>query len=72
MKNDYQIGRYEDLHPPDGPLLPMGKMDDVRKAVTMDAKRPGDLVYVLGNTCRNWAARSGTPSKVPSETGFPR
>ena len=28
----------------------MGKMEDVRKAVTMDAKKPGDLVYVLGET----------------------
>ncbi|MBN2397552.1 MAG: phosphoribosylformylglycinamidine synthase, partial [Deltaproteobacteria bacterium] len=28
----------------------MGKIDDVRKAVTMDAKKPGDLVYVLGVT----------------------
>jgi phosphoribosylformylglycinamidine synthase len=28
----------------------MGKINDVRKAVTMDAKGPGDLVYVLGET----------------------
>jgi phosphoribosylformylglycinamidine synthase len=28
----------------------MGKIEDVRKAVTMDAKQPGDLVYVLGET----------------------
>jgi phosphoribosylformylglycinamidine synthase len=25
-------------------------MDDVRKAITMDVKRPGDLVYILGET----------------------
>jgi len=27
-------------------------MEDVRKAVTMDVKKPGDLVYVLGRTYR--------------------
>lgn len=27
-----------------------GKIDDVGKCVTMDVKRPGDLVYVLGET----------------------
>ena len=28
----------------------MGKIEDARKAVTLDAKRPGDLVYILGET----------------------
>ncbi|MBE0555924.1 MAG: phosphoribosylformylglycinamidine synthase, partial [Proteobacteria bacterium] len=28
----------------------LGKMEDVRKAVTMDAKKAGDLVYALGTT----------------------
>jgi phosphoribosylformylglycinamidine synthase len=28
----------------------VARIDDVRKAVTMDAKGPGDLVYVLGMT----------------------
>jgi phosphoribosylformylglycinamidine synthase len=28
----------------------IGKIDDVRRCVTMDAKRPGDKVYVLGVT----------------------
>ena len=28
----------------------IGKIDDVRTATTMDVKRPGDLVYVLGLT----------------------
>ena len=27
-----------------------GKIDDVRKCVTMDVKKPGDLVYILGLT----------------------
>jgi len=28
----------------------IGKIDDLRKAVSMDAKAPGDLVYLLGQT----------------------
>ncbi|MBW2689921.1 MAG: phosphoribosylformylglycinamidine synthase, partial [Deltaproteobacteria bacterium] len=28
----------------------IGKIEDLRKAVTMDAKAPGDLVYLLGQT----------------------
>ena len=27
-----------------------GKIDDVRKCITMDVKKPGDLVYILGMT----------------------
>ncbi len=34
--------------PPTVLISALGKMDDVRKAVTMDAKRAGDRVYVLG------------------------
>jgi phosphoribosylformylglycinamidine synthase len=28
----------------------IGRMEDIRKAVTMDVKRPGDIVYLLGKT----------------------
>lgn len=50
MKNDYQIGETKISIPPTLLFSTIGKMDDVRKAVTMDAKSPGDLVYVLGAT----------------------
>jgi len=50
MKNDYQIGDTKISIPPTLLFSVMGKIDDVRKAVSMDAKRPGDLVYVLGLT----------------------
>ena len=50
MKNDYLIGTTKISIPPTVLFSAMGKIDDVRKAVTMDAKRPGDLVYVLGET----------------------
>lgn len=50
MKNDYAIGNIKISIPPTLLFSIIGRMEDVRKAVTMDAKRPGDLVYVLGVT----------------------
>jgi phosphoribosylformylglycinamidine synthase len=50
MKNDYLIGNTKISIPPTVLFSAMGKIDDARKAVTMDAKRPGDLVYILGET----------------------
>jgi len=52
MKNDYQIGEVKISIPPTLLFSTLGKMEDVRKAVTMDVKKPGDLVYVLGKTFR--------------------
>jgi phosphoribosylformylglycinamidine synthase subunit PurSL len=50
MKNDYFDGVTKISIPPTVLFSVIGKMDDVRKAVTMDVKRPGDLVYLLGKT----------------------
>ena len=50
MKNDYQIGDTKISIPPTILFSVIGKIADVNRAVTMDAKRPGDLVYVLGTT----------------------
>jgi phosphoribosylformylglycinamidine synthase II len=50
MKNDYIIGDTKISIPPTLLFSTMGKIEDVRKAVTMDAKHEGDLVYVLGVT----------------------
>ena len=52
MKNDYQIGDTKISIPPTLLFSVIGRIEDVRKAVTMDAKREGDLVYVLGETHR--------------------
>ncbi|MBU2261402.1 MAG: phosphoribosylformylglycinamidine synthase, partial [Proteobacteria bacterium] len=52
MKNDYQIGDVRISIPPTLLFSTLGKMEDVRNAVTMDAKKAGDLVYVLGKTFR--------------------
>lgn len=50
MKNDYMIGDRKISIPPTVLFSVMGRMDDVRRAVTMDVKRPGDLVCLLGVT----------------------
>jgi phosphoribosylformylglycinamidine synthase len=50
MKNDYQIGGRKISIPPTVLFSTIGKIDDVRKAVTMDVKKPDDRVYVLGMT----------------------
>jgi phosphoribosylformylglycinamidine synthase len=50
MKNDYQIGDTKISIPPTLLFSTIGKIEDVRRAVTMDAKQPGHLVYVLGET----------------------
>ncbi len=50
MKNDYQIGDTKISIPPTVLFSVIGKIADARKAVSMDVKRPGDLVYLLGDT----------------------
>lgn len=71
MKNDYQIGDTKISIPPTLLFSTIGKIEDVRTAVTMDAKQPGDLVYVLGETYNElggseWFAMHGyTGNNVP-------
>jgi phosphoribosylformylglycinamidine synthase len=50
MKNDYQIGKLKISIPPTVLYSVIGKIKDVRRVVTMDAKCPEDLVYVIGET----------------------
>jgi phosphoribosylformylglycinamidine synthase II len=50
MKNDYAIGATRISIPPTLLVTAVGQLDDARSAVTMDAKRPGDVVYVVGET----------------------
>jgi len=50
MKNDTLLGDTKISIPPTVLFSIIGKIDDVRKAVTADCKRPNDLVYVLGMT----------------------
>jgi phosphoribosylformylglycinamidine synthase len=50
MKNDYIAGDIKISIPPTVLFTVVGKIQDVRRAVTMDVKAAGDLVYVLGMT----------------------
>jgi phosphoribosylformylglycinamidine synthase II len=71
MKNDYLIGDTKISVPPTVLISALGKIEDVRKAVTMDAKKPGDLVYLLGETrdelggSEYYASRGFIGNKVP-------
>jgi phosphoribosylformylglycinamidine synthase len=50
MKNDYLIGETKISIPPTVLFSVVSVIEDVRRCVTMDAKRSGDWVYVLGET----------------------
>ena len=71
MKNDYMVGSVKISIPPTLLFSVVAKIQDVSKAVTMDAKKPGDLVYLLGTTYdelggSEYAARLGfVGNRVP-------
>ncbi len=71
MKNDYKVGKYRISVPPTVLFSAIGKIDDVEKCVTMDAKTPGDSVYVLGVTreemggSQYFAMHGGVGNSVP-------
>jgi phosphoribosylformylglycinamidine synthase len=50
MKNDSRRGGKKISIPPSVLISAIGKIDDVRRAVTLEAKAAGDLVYVIGQT----------------------
>ena len=50
MKNDYKIGGTKISIPPTVLFTAAAILDDVAKCVSMDVKRPGDLLYLLGDT----------------------
>jgi len=50
MKNDYHVGDVKISIPPTLLFSVIGKVGDVRRCITMDAKNSGDFVYVLGAT----------------------
>jgi len=71
MKNDFFDGVTKISIPPTVLFSVIGKMEDVRKSVTMDVKRPGDIVYLLGKTSfelggsEYYAAKGFTGNRVP-------
>ncbi len=50
MKNDYYGADMKHSIKPTLLVTVLGKIDDVRKAVSMDFKAPGDNIYLLGET----------------------
>jgi phosphoribosylformylglycinamidine synthase len=50
MKNDTHMGGVKISIPPTLLFSAVGRVSDVKKAMTPDAKRAGDAVYVLGET----------------------
>ena len=50
MKNDSTVGGRKISIPPTVLFSTVAPMRDIRKAVTLDVKAPGDIVYVLGVT----------------------
>jgi len=50
MKNDFYDGAVKISIPPTLLFSVIGRIEDIRKAVTLDVKRPGDIVYLLGKT----------------------
>jgi phosphoribosylformylglycinamidine synthase len=50
MKNDYKIGDTKISIPPTVLFTAAAIIEDVNKAVSMDVKRPNDVVYLLGDT----------------------
>ncbi|MBI2378865.1 MAG: phosphoribosylformylglycinamidine synthase [Deltaproteobacteria bacterium] len=50
MKNDFVSGRTKISVPPTVLYTMVAKLDDVRRVVTSEWKRPGDRIYLLGAT----------------------
>jgi phosphoribosylformylglycinamidine synthase len=50
MKNDFMAGAVKISVPPTVLFSVLGKISDARKAVTMDCKAPGDLIFIVGIT----------------------
>ena len=71
MKNDFYDGSTKISIPPTLLFSVIGKIEDAKKAVTMDVKRPGDLVYLLGETAAElggseyFAAKGYLGNRVP-------
>jgi len=73
MKNDYiGPGGIKISIPPTILISVIGRMEDARKAVTMDIKKPGDLIYLLGTTKRELGASEYLASYGLASTCVPK
>jgi len=69
MKNDSTRGGVKISIPPTLLVSVIGVMDDVNRAVSLDAKRFGDLVYVLGTTRSELGASEYLAMRGETERG---
>ena len=70
MKNDYHHGDVRISIPPTLLFTVLGQIPDAARAVTMDFKRPGETVYLVGRTAEElggseYFALLGEPGGVP-------
>ncbi len=72
MKNDTMLGDTKISIPPTVLFSVIGKIDDVRKAVTADCKRPNDLVYMVGMTRSELGGSEYFASKNLVGNGVPK
>ncbi len=72
MKNDYSVGDTKISIPPTLLVSAVGQVEDVENAVTMDAKKPGDQVYVVGTTYNDLGASHYLAQMACEEGSVPR
>jgi phosphoribosylformylglycinamidine synthase len=71
MKNDYRIGAVSISIPPTLLFSLVAKVPDVRKAVTMDFKEGGNLIYCIGTTYPELGASEYALMKNVKDTTVP-
>jgi len=72
MKNDYRIGDVKISIPPTLLFSLVAKVPDVRKSVTMDLKKPGNLIYMLGTTYRHMGSTEYALLKNSADDSVPQ
>jgi phosphoribosylformylglycinamidine synthase II len=71
LYNEYETGKESICIPPTLLISAMGVMNDISKAVSMDCKQSGDLIYIVGTTYKElggshyFATRGYIGNRVP-------
>ncbi|MEA3365653.1 MAG: AIR synthase-related protein, partial [Candidatus Hydrogenedentes bacterium] len=71
MKNDYKIGDHKISIPPTVLFTAAAIIRDINNVVSMDVKKPGDAVYVLGETRNELGGSEYLALKARSEGTVP-
>ncbi|MDD5675665.1 MAG: AIR synthase-related protein, partial [Chitinivibrionales bacterium] len=72
MKNDYRIGSITISIPPTLLVSLLATMPDARRALTMDFKKSGNRIYLIGITARHLGASEYAQHLQIKETSVPR